>query len=252
MRKNIVAGNWKMNTTLNEALDLAAEVAEGLGQVESSNVTVVVAPPFPFLKPVVDAFKSTNVAVASQNCSNELSGAFTGEVAAPMLASVGASYAIIGHSERRAIFGETHLELAQKVDQALAAGLTPVFCVGEQLEQRKSGDYYAVIAQQLADSLYHLSPESFDKLVIAYEPVWAIGTGETASPEQAQEVHQFIRKQLEEQYGSEIASNTSILYGGSCKPSNAEELFSQTDVDGGLIGGASLKAADFLAIIQAF
>ena len=198
---------------------------------------------------MVDAAK---IGVGAENCADKASGAYTGEVSAEMVASTGAKYVILGHSERRAYYGETVAILEEKVKLALANGLTPIFCIGEVLEEREAGKHFEVVDAQIKESLFDLSAEDFGKIVLAYEPVWAIGTGKTASPEQAQEIHAFIRSIVANKYGKEIADNTSILYGGSCKPSNAKELFSNPDVDGGLIGGAALKVSDFKGIIDAF
>ena len=252
MRKQIVAGNWKMNTTAEEAKSLTNGIIEGLSNLSLGGKEVILSPPFVHLSEVrslVD--NSEGVYVSAQNCHQASSGAFTGEVSAPMLKSMDVGYVILGHSERRTYFGETDALLAEKVVAALDSNLTPIFCIGETLEERESGQYQEVIKRQLTEGLFHLSEDSFSGIILAYEPVWAIGTGLTAEPHQAQEVHAFIRALLSEQYSQEIANKTTILYGGSCKPGNAESLFSQPDVDGGLIGGASLKADDFLAIIQA-
>ena len=251
MRKKIVAGNWKMNKTLQEGLTFSTELKELLNN-KSINCEVVVGTPFIHLSEVSKSFEGTKVHVAAQNCANKESGAYTGETSAAMVASTGASHVILGHSERRAYYNETPELLKEKVVIALANNLTPIFCVGEVLEERESGKHFEIVAAQLKDSLFELSKEDFSKLVIAYEPVWAIGTGKTASADQAQEIHAFIRETLTEKYGKEVADNTSILYGGSCNAGNAKELFSNPDVDGGLIGGASLEADKFLPIIEAF
>ena len=223
MRKNIVAGNWKMNKTLQEGIALAKELNEALAN-EKPNCDVIICTPFIHLASVTPLVDAAKIGVGAENCADKASGAYTGEVSAEMVASTGAKYVILGHSERRAYYGETVAILEEKVKLALANGLTPIFCIGEV----------------------------FSKIVLAYEPVWAIGTGKTASPEQAQEIHAFIRSIVADKYGKEIADNTSILYGGSCKPSNAKELFANPDVDGGLIGGAALKVSDFKGIIDAF
>ena len=251
MRKNIVAGNWKMNTTLQEGVALAKEINEALKGVETK-CDVVIATPFIHLVSVVDAVDATRIGVGAENCADKAEGAYTGEVSAAMVASTGAKYVILGHSERRAYYHETAEILKDKVVLALANGLTPIFCVGEVLEEREAEKHFEVVAAQIKDSLFELSAEDFAKLVIAYEPVWAIGTGKTATADQAQEIHAFIRQTIAEKYGNEIADNTSILYGGSCKPSNAGEIFAKPDVDGGLIGGAALKADSFMGIITAF
>ena len=251
MRQNIVAGNWKMNTTLDEGLALAKAVNDIL-TTDKPNCKVVLGVPFIHLTEVVKTLDAELVGVSAQNCANKVSGAYTGEISASMIKSTGAGYVILGHSERRAYYGETNALLKEKTDLALANELTPVFCVGEVLEEREAGKHFEVVKGQIEEALFHLSAEAFGKIVLAYEPVWAIGTGQTASPEQAQEIHAFIRQTLADKYGSEVADNTSILYGGSCKPSNAKELFANPDVDGGLIGGASLNAEDFNGIIAAF
>ena len=251
MRKNIVAGNWKMNKTLAEGLALAKELNEVLAN-EKPNCDVVIGTPFIHLASVAAAIDTNKIGVAAQNCADKESGAYTGEVSAAMVASTGAKYVILGHSERRAYYHETAEILKDKVVLALANGLTPIFCIGEVLEEREAGKQNEVVYSQLAGSLFDLSAEDFSKIVLAYEPVWAIGTGKTATAEQAQEIHAYIRSTIVEKYGKEVADNTSILYGGSCKASNAKELFANPDVDGGLIGGASLKADDFKGIIDAF
>lgn len=251
MRKNIVAGNWKMNTTLQEGVALAKEINEALKGVETK-CDVVIATPFTHLVPVVEAVDAARIGVGAENCADKAEGAFTGEVSAKMVASTGAQYVILGHSERRAYYHETPEILKEKVLLALENNLTPIFCVGEILEEREAEKHFEVVAAQVKESLFNLSAEDFAKIVIAYEPVWAIGTGKTATAEQAQEIHAFIRQTIAEKYGEEIANNTSILYGGSCKPSNAGELFAKPDVDGGLIGGAALKADSFMGIITAF
>lgn len=251
MRKNIVAGNWKMNKTLQEGLALATELNEVLAGAELK-CDVVIGTPFIHLATVAAAIDTTKIAVAAQNCANKESGAYTGEISAAMVKSTGANYVILGHSERRAYYGETAELLKTKTELALKNDLTPIFCIGEVLEERESGVFFDVVKSQIVDSLFELSAEDFGKIVLAYEPVWAIGTGKTASAAQAQEIHAFIRETVAAKYGEEVAQNTSILYGGSCNASNAQELFSNPDVDGGLIGGAALKVADFKAIIDAF
>lgn len=251
MRKNIVAGNWKMNKTLQEGMALAAELNEVL-KGASLNCDVVIGTPFIHLASVAAAVDSAKIGVAAQNCADKESGAYTGEISASMVKSTGAAYVILGHSERRAYYGETAATLKTKVELALKNELTPIFCIGEVLEEREAGKHFEVVKQQIEDSLFELSAQDFGKIVLAYEPVWAIGTGKTASAAQAQEIHAFIRQTLVAKYGQEVADATSILYGGSCNAGNAKELFSNPDVDGGLIGGASLKVADFKAIIDAF
>jgi triosephosphate isomerase len=250
MRKNIAAGNWKMNKTLNEAVELV----QGLLNANlNDNAEVVIAPPSLFVERLAELTKDYDqISIAAQNCYDQNSGAYTGEVSAEMIASTGAGHVIIGHSERRAYFSETNKTLAQKVDLALDAGLTPIFCCGESLEIREKGSHFGYVKRQLTSSLFHLSKEEISKIVIAYEPIWAIGTGKTATSQQAQDMHLALRNHLAKKYGKEVAGNISILYGGSVKPANAKELFGQPDVDGGLVGGASLKKEDFVSIINSF
>lgn len=250
MRKKIVAGNWKMNTTVPEGVALAKEINACL-QSKKANCDVVMCVPFTHLCPVAAVNDAELAGLGAENCSEHEKGAYTGEVSAAMVASTGATYVIIGHSERRQYFGETNVQLLAKVRQALANGLTPIFCVGEVLEQREDGSYNAVVRSQI-EALFELPTADFSRIIVAYEPVWAIGTGKTATAEQAQDMHANIRAAIAEKYGKETADNTSILYGGSCKPSNAPELFAKPDVDGGLIGGAALKADSFMGIIAAF
>ena len=250
MRKNIVAGNWKMNKNLQEGIALAKELNEVL-TADKPNCDVIICTPFIHLASVTPLVDSSIIGVGAENCADKASGAYTGEVSAEMVASTGAKYVILGHSERRAYYGETVAILEEKVKLALANGLTPIFCIGEVLEEREANKQNEVVAAQM-ESVFSLSAEDFSKIVLAYEPVWAIGTGETASPEQAQEMHKLIRTLVEKVYGFDIADNLTILYGGSVKPDNAKEIFSKPDVDGGLIGGAALKADDFLAIVNGF
>lgn len=250
MRKKIVAGNWKMNTTVAEGVELAKAVAAKAPEVPSS-VKLIIAPPFTHLVPVADAIKGSGIGLSAQNCADKEKGAYTGEVAADMLVSAGCSYTILGHSERRQYYGETDAKLVEKVKLAIAHGLSPIFCVGENLEEREAGRHFEVVTEQVKNVLYTLSAEDMAKVVIAYEPVWAIGTGKTATAEQAQEIHACIRKVVAEKFGS-LAEEITILYGGSCKPSNAKELFACPDIDGGLIGGAALKADDFISIALSF
>ncbi|TZF84972.1 triose-phosphate isomerase [Pedobacter sp. BS3] len=253
MRKKIVAGNWKMNMDYTSGLSLFSEVLNMVKDEVTGTQEVVVCAPFIHLQSLSQlAAQQSRVTIGAQNCHQAESGAYTGEISAAMLRSVGVSYVILGHSERRQYFGETDALLAEKVNVALKNNLKPIFCIGETLDERNSGKYFDVIKRQLGDGIFHLSDADFSKLVIAYEPVWAIGTGLTATPEQAQEVHAFIRKELAAKYGEAIANDTTILYGGSCNPKNAADLFSQADIDGGLIGGASLKSRDFTDIIKAF
>ena len=249
-RKKIVAGNWKMNKTYIEGRDLAQGVVEHL---TAQDVLVILGTPYIHLKAVSNIINGiSNLKLAAQNCHQEEKGAYTGEISADMLVSVGVDYVILGHSERREYFKETDELLAKKVNLVLQKGLYPIFCCGERLPIREAGSQNEFVQKQIQSSLFHLSEADFRKVVIAYEPVWAIGTGKTATPEQAQEMHQHIRQLIAKQYGKTLADTTSILYGGSCKPHNAKSLFGQADVDGGLIGGASLKVADFNAIINSF
>lgn len=250
MRKKIVAGNWKCNTTLQEGVSLAQAVEKLYTETGDKNVIVVLGTPFTHITEVVKATK--NVAVSAQNCAAEAKGAFTGEVSAEMVKSTGAKYVILGHSERREYYGETSEILNKKVALALANGLTPIYCCGEALSIREAGTQKSYVVNQLKETIFKLSVEDFKKIVIAYEPIWAIGTGKTASSAQAQEMHKDIRDAIAANYDAAIADGTSILYGGSCKASNAPELFTNPDVDGGLIGGASLQAEEFLGIVNAF
>lgn len=249
MRKKIVAGNWKMNTDLNQAIDLTRQIR--LSDF-NKNAQLILIPPFPFLFSVVETTNNSVIQVGAQNCSKESSGAFTGEVSAQMLASLNVKYVLVGHSERRTYFKESNAELADKVNQCLSNNLIPIFCCGELLVERKNENHFEVVKQQLSESLFHLSSEQIKSIVIAYEPVWAIGTGETATPFQAQEMHLYIRNFLAKKYDQTVANSIPILYGGSCNTANAKELFALPDVDGGLIGGASLKATDFVAISNSF
>ncbi|MCG8475586.1 MAG: triose-phosphate isomerase [Cytophagales bacterium] len=252
MRKKIVAGNWKMNNTLEEGKKLTSEVINIVADELTDDVQVILGTPAIHLDSVGKLLKDApKVALSAQNCSEHAAGAYTGEISAKMLTSVGAEYVILGHSERREYFNESNEQLAKKVDIALENGLTPIFCCGEALEIREAGTQNEYVCQQLTESLFHLSEEDFKKIVIAYEPIWAIGTGKTASAAQAQEMHAAIRAHLTSKYGA-AAEETSILYGGSCKPSNANEIFAGKDVDGGLIGGASLAARDFVEIAKSF
>jgi triosephosphate isomerase len=254
MRKKIVAGNWKMNKTYSEAIPLLYEIKDLLNKSKKqSTAAIIIAPPFLYVHDFYENTKGLkNFFIGAQNCSCEESGAYTGEVSAAMIKSVGASYVIIGHSERRAYYKETHEELKRKVDISLKHSLNPIFCTGETADKRQANEQFAVVESQLSESLFHLTNEQFKKIVIAYEPVWAIGTGLTATTAQAQEMHHFIRSLIEKKYGKEIAFDITILYGGSCNEKNAAELFACPDVDGGLIGGASLKAKEFIEIIHSF
>ena len=250
MRKNIVAGNWKMNMNLQEGIALAKELNEAL-TADKPNCDVVICTPFIHLASVTPIVDSSIIGVGAENCADKVSGAYTGEVSASMVASTGAKYVILGHSERRQYYGETSETLNKKMARAYENGLTPIYCVGENLEEREAGRHFDVCKQQIEEVVFNLTEEQFEKLVIAYEPVWAIGTGKTATAEQAEEIHAYIREVLRSKFGAK-AEECSILYGGSCKPSNAAEIFSKENVDGGLIGGAALKAEDFLAICKAF
>ncbi|MBT8235072.1 MAG: triose-phosphate isomerase [Bacteroidia bacterium] len=247
MRSMIVAGNWKMNKNATETTELIGAISNGMGDTSTK---VMVAPPFVNLAAAADSAKNTNIIVAAQNMHFAESGAFTGEVSASMLLHLGIDHVILGHSERRALFGEWDALLAKKADTALDKNMTVIFCFGEELHDRKNDIHFDVVKNQLSEGLFHLEANNWQNIILAYEPVWAIGTGETASPEQAQEMHAFIRKTLIERYDPDLADGVSILYGGSVKPGNARDIFSKPDVDGGLIGGASLNADDFLAIVQ--
>ena len=249
MRKQIVAGNWKMN---NDYVDSEILVSKLLGQYKHSNTEVIIAPPFTNLLASINALKGSSIKVAAQNMHFAESGAYTGEVSAAMLKSIGVETVILGHSERRAYFNESDDLLAKKVDTALAHDMRVIFCFGEELKDRKSGNENSVVESQIKKALFHLPESAWSQIVLAYEPVWAIGTGETATPDQAQDMHAFIRKTLANAYAQSLADSVSILYGGSVKSSNAEEIFSKTDVDGGLIGGAALDAEHFTAIVNAF
>ena len=251
MRTKIVAGNWKMNNNLDETKKLIKGIRKSIKKLPLENTRVIVAPTFVNLNSAVKRAKKSKIEVVAQNMHQAKNGAFTGEVSADMLKSIGIKTVILGHSERRTYFGETDAILAEKVTSAIENKLGVIFCFGELLEDRKSDNHFSVVENQLKKALFHLEEKNFKKIVLAYEPVWAIGTGETASPEQAQEMHAFIRGLFEKQYGKGVASRISILYGGSVKPANAEEIFSKPDVDGGLIGGAALKVEDFTAIIKA-
>lgn len=251
MRSKIVAGNWKMNKTAEEAKALTAEIMGMVADEVKASTKVVLCVPFPYLPSIKwQLGSSARIQVGAQNCSEHQWGAYTGEVSAAMLQSLHIPYVIIGHSERRQYFGESGALLAKKVDQALAHSLTPIFCCGEPLEIREAGNHEALVKQQVEESLFHLSAHALQKIVIAYEPVWAIGTGKTATSQQAQDMHAVIRQSLSNKYGKAVADEISILYGGSVKPDNAKELFTRPDVDGGLVGGASLKSRDFIEIAK--
>ena len=241
-----------MNKTLSEGIALAKEINEMVSSKENNNVKIILGTPFIHLTEVKKVLSNARISISSQNCAAEAKGAFTGEVSAEMIKSTGIDYVIIGHSERRAYYHENNEILLKKVKQVLANNLTPIFCCGEVLEEREAGIHFEVVRKQLAETIFTLSNEEFSKIVIAYEPVWAIGTGKTATSAQAQEIHKYIRGLIVEKFGQSIANEISILYGGSCNPANARELFANPDVDGGLIGGASLKANDFIEIIYSF
>ncbi|MBA4276460.1 triose-phosphate isomerase [Flavobacterium sp.] len=249
MRKKIVAGNWKMHKNAAQTEDLLNELIAKIPA--ETNAQVIVAPTFVNLASAVNQLKSTAINVSAQNMHQAESGAYTGEISADMLKSIGINTVILGHSERRAIFHETDALIASKVNTALQHDMTVIFCFGEELKDRQSKNHFNIVENQLKDGLFHLEGKDWEKVVLAYEPVWAIGTGETASPEQAQEMHEFIRETVRKAFGSDVAEDVSILYGGSVKPDNAKEIFSKPDVDGGLIGGAALNANDFLAIVTA-
>ena len=251
MRKFIVAGNWKMNTTVPEGVALAKAVVEK-SAVLPGNVSLIVAPPFTHLSSVAEALEGSKVGLSAQNCADKTKGAYTGEVSVDMLTSVGCQYTILGHSERRQYYGETDEKLVEKTRLALAAGLKVILCVGENLDQRLAGKHFDVVREQIENVLFNFTAEEMASIVIAYEPVWAIGTGQTATAEQAEEIHACIRNIIEGKFGAQVADDTTILYGGSCKPSNAKELFACPDIDGGLIGGAALKADDFIQIALSF
>ncbi len=256
MRKKIVAGNWKMNKLLPEAVSLVKDIGSLLVSTKMpQNTRLIVCPPNLYLSPLNNFLEIANlsekISIGAQNCHQETKGAYTGEVSATMLAKLKIPYVILGHSERRAYFGEDSALLKAKVDQALTAGLQVIFCCGEKLDVREAGTHFELVGQQLQESLFHLSADDMKKVIIAYEPVWAIGTGVTASPAQAEEMHKHIRQLVAKKYDKSLADNTTILYGGSCKPTNADALFACPNVDGGLIGGASLKAASFVAILEA-
>lgn len=249
LRKKIVAGNWKMNNGLQETKLLINELKT---EVKHCECDVMIAPSFVCLQAAVDLLINNDIEVVSQNLHQEKNGAYTGEVSAKMLSSIGVKTTIIGHSERREYFNETHEMLKHKVDTSLENSMKIIFCFGEQLKDRKTNNHSTIISNQISESLFHLNSSDWDNIILAYEPVWAIGTGETASSNQVQEMHSFIRNFIAQKYSAELAQNVSILYGGSVKPSNAKEIFSMDDVDGGLIGGASLNSKDFFSIVNSF
>ncbi|MDO1499895.1 triose-phosphate isomerase [Winogradskyella maritima] len=248
MRRKIVAGNWKMNNDLPRTQGLITDLKNAK---KTSDAEVMIAPAYVNLYHAFEELRESDIEVIAQNMHFAENGAYTGEVSADMLKSVGISTVILGHSERRAYYNETDADLAKKVDMALSKKMEVVFCFGEELKDRQAGNHEAVVKSQIKNALFHLDADALKHIILAYEPVWAIGTGETATPEQAQEMHKAIRKMIADKYGDDTADNISILYGGSVKPNNAQEIFSNPDVDGGLIGGASLKADDFFAIVNA-
>ncbi len=252
MRKKIVAGNWKMNMDLTEGLKFAESIEKYFKDKPSEKAQVILCPPFIHLAGMAEILKHGKVALGAQNCASEASGAYTGEVSAWMIKSTGAQYVIIGHSERRTYYHEDDKLLNKKTLLAINSGLKVIFCCGEVLKEREASQHFLIVRRQLEEGLFTLTEAQMDMIVIAYEPVWAIGTGLTASPDQAQEMHKFIRDLVKEKYTNDCAKKLPILYGGSCKPSNATEIFSKPDVDGGLIGGAALKKEDFTAIVEAF
>ena len=251
MRKKIVAGNWKMNTTVPEGVELAKAVVAKSTEIPA-DVKLIIATPATHLVPVAEVVKGSAVGLSAENCADKEKGAYTGEISAAMVASTGAQYTILGHSERRQYYGETDAKLVEKTKLALANGLGVILCVGETLEEREAEKHFDVVKAQTVNVLANFTAEDMKNIIIAYEPVWAIGTGKTATADQAEEIHAFIRKVLADQFGAKVADDTTILYGGSCKPSNAKELFAKPDIDGGLIGGAALKADDFIAIAQSY
>ena len=252
MRKKVVAGNWKCNTTLQEGIELAKAVNTLVTEKGAEDVVVVLGTPFTHIVKAVESVDTSRVGIASQNCAAEAKGAYTGEVSASMVKSTGAEYVILGHSERREYYGETSEILNKKLALTLENGLTPIYCCGEALDIREAGNQNEFVINQLEETIFKLDVEDFKKIIVAYEPIWAIGTGVTASTEQAQDMHKAIRTAIAAKFGAEVAEEISILYGGSCNPKNASELFANPDVDGGLIGGASLKAEDFIQIINAY
>ncbi|BAV94105.1 triose-phosphate isomerase [Ichthyobacterium seriolicida] len=250
MREKIIAGNWKMNNGIDESKQLLKELLALITPLDLKVKKIIVSPSFTNLHGVSKYLDNTKISVAAQNLHQENSGAYTGEVSAHMLKSINVNKVILGHSERRMLFGETNDILASKVNASLKHSMEIIFCIGESLEDRESKSHFEVVSSQIKEGLFHLSNKDFNNIILAYEPVWAIGTGKTASPEQAQEMHNYIRNIISDKYGDDIAQKTSIIYGGSCNPNNALDIFSKKDVDGGLIGGASLKAKDFLSIIN--
>lgn len=249
MRKKIVAGNWKMNNNLEESISLVRQISDN---IKDPDRQIMIAPSFVNLYPVINELKNSKIEVLSQNFHQKENGAYTGEISVNMLKSLGIKTSIVGHSERREYFSETDEILKEKADIAIKNNLNIIFCIGEGLEDRINNNHFKIIEKQLRKSLFHIKQDDWNKIILAYEPIWAIGTGETASPLQAQEIHSFIRSLLKEKYNKELSENISIIYGGSCKSNNARELFSQKDIDGGLIGGASLRAKEFIDIYNSF
>ena len=251
MKNLIIAGNWKMNTGIEEGIKLAEEINQYLSKTTlSPNKKIIISPPYTHLYPISKIIDPSKIILSSQNCASTENGAYTGEISAKMLSELGVKIVIIAHSERRNYFKEDSDILFQKIKIVLKYDMGIIFCVGESLEQRENKKYFEVIENQIKETLFKLNDDEIKKIIIAYEPVWAIGTGKTASPEEAQEMHEFIRKLIKDKFGEKISGNISILYGGSCKPGNAKDIFEKKDVDGGLIGGASLKAQDFIKIIE--
>ncbi|MDR3047510.1 MAG: triose-phosphate isomerase [Bacteroidales bacterium] len=250
MNPKVIVANWKMNKSFEEAEDLISEIAEAIDQW-TLQTQVVICPPFPYLELGSDHADESQFSCGAQNCSEFDNGAYTGEVSAEMLEGLEVDFCIVGHSERRAYFNETNVQIAKKIDQLLKRTIIPIVCCGEKLEERNNNNHFDIVKSQIEETLFHLDNDMMENVIIAYEPIWAIGTGVNATPAQAQEMHAFIRSLIEKKYGTQIAYNLPILYGGSCNPMNALELFTQNDIDGGLIGGASLKAENFLSIIEA-
>ncbi len=252
MRKKIVAGNWKMNLSFQEAEELFEEIIELYADENTSNPKLIICPPYPYLEMGTDLTDALKIDIGAQNVSDQSLGAYTGEISASMLYSMDVAYCIVGHSERRKYFNESAELIKNKIERLMENDIIPIFCCGEQLEERECLKEYEVVKSQVTDTLFHLSKDEIKNLIIAYEPVWAIGTGLTATPEEAEQMHTFIRNLLKEKYGDGVAENMSILYGGSCNANNAREIFSKPNVDGGLIGGASLNATDFYKIYKSF
>ncbi len=251
MRKKTVAGNWKMNTTVSEGLNLTKEIKQKTETINTSETEIIIIPPFVHLIKIKENL-GDKIKLGAQNCSAKEKGAFTGEISVKMLKDINIDYCLVGHSERRQYHNETNELLKQKINLLLSENITPIYCCGEKLNQRQENKHFEIIKEQITQSLFHLDIQDIKKIIIAYEPVWAIGTGKTASPEQAQEIHNYIRTLLSDKYNNKTAADITILYGGSCNPANAKKIFSMPDIDGGLIGGASLKSNDFIEIIKSF